>query len=95
MNTNETQQKMADNGSRYDGRNATSTHGRVHPWLLTEEERSIETLERLRRIETLLCRIADTTGTEKNIKHGQTEAPPPDPGKSWVRKVLDAARTVG
>ena len=41
----------------YQTSNATATHGRVAPWDLTAQQREIETLERLRRVESLLHRI--------------------------------------
>ncbi len=44
--------------------NATTVHGRYKPWELTDSERTIEILERLRRVETYVKRMFLAAGLD-------------------------------
>ncbi len=59
----------------YDGTNATAQHRGYKPHELSPESVAIETLERLRRIETLLNRMATEAGVEQNYKKGDDPQP--------------------
>lgn len=53
---------------KYEVLNATATHGRIKPWELSEQDRSIELLERVRRLETMVKKISQHFGLDDPLR---------------------------
>ncbi len=60
---------VANESEKYGESNATALTGRVRPWLLSDREIAIETLERMRRIETRLGKLLEHNGISLGRMH--------------------------
>jgi hypothetical protein len=70
------QAEVIDQAAQYNEISATHKHGKVRPHLLTDFQREVELLERIRRMETMMCKLCNQFGIER----------PPAPGVSSVEQ---------
>ena len=64
----------ADEAAQYDEISATHKHGKVRPHLLTAFQREVELLERIRRMEIMLCKLCVANGIEKTTPTYQVQS---------------------
>ena len=56
---------VPDEAAQYAESSATHLHGRVRPHQLTAFQREVELLERVRRLEVILCKMSNHLGLER------------------------------
>ena len=66
--------QAADEAAQYDEISATHKHGKVRPHTLTAFQREVELLERIRRMEIMLCKLCVANGIEKTTPTYQVQS---------------------
>jgi hypothetical protein len=80
----------ADEAAQYAEISATHAHGKVRPHLLTAFQREVEMLERIRRMEIMLCKLCVANGIEKTTPAYQFQ--PDGATKPVAQAQMDAAQ---
>lgn len=66
------QAEVIDQAAQYNEISATHKHGKVRPHLLDSFQREVELLERVRRLEVMMCKLCNHFGLEKPSAHAAT-----------------------
>lgn len=86
------QAEVIDQAAQYNEISATHKHGKVRPHLLTDFQREVELLERIRRMEIMMCKLCSHFGIERPSAQQGTITPMGAQASPMTQDKMDAAQ---